>query len=367
MDLAFVVYGSLDERSGGFRYDRRLVDQLRDRGHDVDVVSLPWSSYPAALTHNLGTGLPSRLSGFDAVLEDELCHPSLVGVNRRVDAPVVSVVHHLRSSEPGPRWRTVAYRAVERRYLRNVDAAVCNGETTRATVASLADLPTVVAPPAGDRFVSLGDPAEMAAPSTDGGDAGADATAAVRPPGPDEPLHLLSLGNLEPRKGTHVLLDGLARVDADWELTVVGGVADPEYARRMRRRVAELDLGDRVTFAGRLPDDAVADRLAESHLLAVPSLYEGLGLVYLEAMAFGVPALATTAGGASEVVTDGENGVLVPPDDPAAVADAVRSLRDHPARLAEMSVAARVRFAAQPGWDDAAADVESLLAAVVPP
>jgi glycosyltransferase involved in cell wall biosynthesis len=367
MDLAFVVYGSLDERSGGFRYDRRLVDHLRDRGHDVDVVSIPWSSYPAALTHNLGTGLPSRLSGFDAVLEDELCHPSLVGVNRRVDAPVVSVVHHLRSSEPGPRWRRAAYRAVERRYLRSVDAAVCNGETTRATVAALADLPDVVAPPAGDRFLSVGGAATSSddgAPrgSADGGttDRRADVLRNA-----DEPLRLLSLGNLEPRKGTHVLLDGLARVDADWQLTVVGGVADPGYARRLRRRVGELDVSDRVAFTGRLPDDAVADRLAASHLLAVPSLYEGLGLVYLEAMAFGVPALATTAGGASEVVTDGENGVLVPPDDPPAVADAVRRLADDPDRLAEMSAAARARFAAQPGWDDAAADVESLLAAVV--
>ncbi|WP_433629723.1 glycosyltransferase family 4 protein [Halomicrococcus sp. NG-SE-24] len=346
MDLTLVVYGSLDEQSGGFRYDRRLVDSLRDRGHAVDVVSLPWTSYARALTHNYGSGLPSRLADADVVVEDELCHPSLVAANRRVDAPVVTVVHHLRSSEPRGRWRNAAYRAVERRYLRGVDAAVCNGETTRATVAALADLPTAVAPPAGDRFAPV------------------DATATSAPG--DGPLELCFLGNLEPRKGIHVLLDGLAQVDGDWHLTVVGGTADPGYGRRVRRRVRALDLRDRVTFVGRLPDDAVADRLAESHLLTVPSLYEGVGLVYLEAMAFGVPALATTAGGASEVVTDGENGLLVPPGDATAVADAVRRVRNDRDLLRALSEGARRRFERQPDWDDAADAVEALLREVGP-
>ena len=396
MRLAFVVYGSLDEQSGGFRYDRRLVDHLRERGHEVDVVSIPWSSYGSALTHNFWTGLPSRLSGYDAVLEDELCHPSLVGVNRRVDAPIVSIVHHLRSSEPRSRWLTAAYRAVERRYLRGVDGVVCNGETTRATVGALADLPAVVAPPAGDRFVSVGSTGTVCedggsadegnfsddrSDASEDGDSGDGRNASedgdssgdtpvgrsfrIREPDPSKPLRLLFLGNLEPRKGAHTLLEGLARVAGDWRLTVVGGVSDPEYGRRLRGRVGSLDLDDRVTFTGRLPDDVVADHLARSHLLAVPSLYEGLGLVYLEAMAFGVPALATTAGGAREVVSHGESGVLVPPDDPSAVADAVRRLLDDRDRLAAMSATARAQFEAHPGWDDAAADVEALLDEVV--
>ncbi|WP_266080511.1 glycosyltransferase family 4 protein [Haladaptatus caseinilyticus] len=349
MRLGFVVYGSLSERSGGFRYDRKLVETLRERGHTVQVITIPWQSYGRCLLHNLSSRLRSRLSGFDVLMEDHLCHPSLIWLNHGLDVPVVSVVHHLRSDEPRAGWKNRGYRRVERNYFLTLDGAICNSETTRRSVLDLLDsndsnyLPTTVAYPAGDRFEPL-PPVRRTFDGT---------------------LHLVFLGNLVPRKGLHVLLNGLSSVSGDWHLTVIGSSTDKEYANRMRRLRDDLGLRRNVSFTGRLPDEAVAGHLARSHVLTVPSLYEGFGLVYLEGMAFSLPAIATTAGGASEIVTDGENGFLLPPADPSAISEAVRTVRDDRDELGRMSTAARDRYDAQTGWDDATDAVERLLDTVI--
>jgi len=132
----------------------------------------------------------------------------------------------------------------------------------------------------------------------------------------------------------------------------------------VRRLVDRQGLTDRVRFAGRLPDDELAATLRESHAIAVPSRYEGFGIVYLEGMAFGLPAIASRAGGASDVVTDGETGHLVDPDDPGGVADALDALASDPERLAGMSRAARRRYERHPDWETTTARVRRLLAAV---
>lgn len=351
MRLGLVVYGELDATSGGFRYDRRLVAGLRERGHEVTVLALSWDSYGRNLLDNVDPGVRADLRALevDVLLQDELCHPSLVWHNRRLgETPVVSVVHHLRSSEP--RALEAVYRAVERQYLRTVDAFVYNTGATRATVEELVG-PTdgVVAPPAGDHF----DPE----PSRER------IRERAREPGP---LRVAFVGSVVPRKGLDVLVRGLAgHADAGWTLTVVGDpTVDEAYARRVRKLVDALEVGDAVEFAGRLPDGELAARLRESQVLAVPSTYEGFGMVYLEGMGFGLPAIATAAGGASEVVTDGTTGFLVPPDDPGAVGEAVDALASDRDRLAEMGVVARERFEAHPSWSDVVDRVEQFLETV---
>jgi glycosyltransferase involved in cell wall biosynthesis len=348
MHVGLALYGDLDGQSGGFRYDRRLVAQLRAAGDTVGIVSLPWRSYPRGLLDNCSPSLRRRLDGeFDVLLQDELAHPSLVRANRAVSCPVVSVVHHLRADE-GDRLAPL-YRAVERRYLATVDAAVCNSEATRESVLATSSLPherTLVAPPAGDRFDPDIDAAEI--------------TERAR----EDPLELVFVGNVEPRKGLDTLVDGLARVDSPWRLTVVGRATDEGYRRSVDERASAAGCRDRVTFTGRLPDPALADTLRRGHVLAIPSRHEGFGIAYLEGMAFGLPAVATTAGGATEIVTDGETGLLVDPEDSDAVADAVASLATDRDRLARMGRAARRRFERQPDWAATAERVRSFLADV---
>lgn len=356
MRLGLVVYDGLDNTSGGYRYDRQLVERLRERGHDVRVLALDGGSYASRLLDNASTDVAARLSGLDVdvLLEDELCHPSLVRANRRVvDAPVVAIVHHLRCSEPRAAPLNALYRTVERRYLDSVDAFVYNSESTRDAVEALVG-PTdgVVAPPAGDHVQP--DLSRERIRSR------------AREPGP---LEVVFVGSLVERKGLHTLLRGLAdRPDGEWSLTVVGDpTVDGAYAERVERLADSLGLRRAVRFVGRVPDERLASILRRTHVLAVPSSYEGFGMVYLEGMGFGLPAVASTAGGASEVVTDGETGFLVPPGDDRAVGAALGTLANDRERLSEMGLAARDRFEAHPTWSDTADRVEALLAETNPP
>lgn len=358
MRVGLVVYGRLDETSGGFLYDRRLVEYLRDRGDTVKVVSLPWRTYPRHLLDNVDRDLERRLetTDVDVWLQDELCHPSLVWMNRRLDdagVPIASIVHHLRSCEFEPRsaWRARLSRWVERRYLETVDGAICSSEATHTAASALTDRPRfLVAHPPGDRFEST--------VSKD-----AIRERAHRP----GPLRIVFVGNVIPRKGLHTLVEGLARLPRDaWQLTVVGSVRTaPRYVTRVRRTVDRLDVRDNVDLTGRLPDDELRFELERSHLLAVPSTYEGFGIVYLEGMGFGLPALATTAGGADEIVEDERNGFLVSPGDPDAIARAIETTLDDRDRLARMGIAARERYDAQPEWTVTAGRIRTFLGELI--
>ena len=105
---------------------------------------------------------------------------------------------------------------------------------------------------------------------------------------PSGPLRVLFVGNLIPRKGLLVLIAALGRLPrGTWRLTVVGSpVVDPGYAARVRRAVRDLGLQDSVRMRGQMDDAGLAAELRVHHVLAVPSLYEGFGIVYLEAMGF---------------------------------------------------------------------------------
>ncbi len=345
MRVGLVIYGSLDTVSGGYLYDRRLVDYLRRQGDTVEIIALPWRRYGRHLTDNLAAGLPARLAGeYDVLLQDELCHPSLVWANSRFarHAPLVAIVHHLRCSEARPRWQNALYRSIERRYLRSVDAFVFNSLTTQQAVQSLVGdgRPYVVATPGGDRF---------AAPVADERD---------RWRGP---LRLLFVGNLIPRKGLHTLLAALASVSAEWQLSVVGRAADPAYAWRMATLAARPPLVGRVAWHGALSDVELAAQMAAAQVMVVPSDYEGFGIVYAEGMASGLPAIATTGGAAAEIITDGVDGYLIAPGDAVALAERITTLAGDRARLAQMSAAARDHFERLPTWDDSCAAIRAFL------
>lgn len=350
LEVALVVYGGLDRTSGGFRYDRKLVSHLERRGDRVEVIALPWRTYPEHLADARSESLRAKLNRpVDVLLQDELCHPSLWRHNPHLDRPgaVVSIVHHLRTDEVGPALRP-ATRAVERGYLETVDAAICASADTRDRTVSLASLPALVARPGGR--------VESPALSPD----------AVAERARDGPLRVGFVGNLVPRKGATTLLAGLARVDRPWELTVVGSrEADPEYAREVREATVERGIRERVTFAGEVDDAELESILERLHVLAVPSRHEGFGAVYLEAMEYGVVPVASAAGGASELVADGENGFLVEPDDPDRIAAVVDRLAADRADLARLSRAALETAREHPGWAETMERVRSFLVDLV--
>lgn len=363
MRAGLLIYGSLDTVSGGYLYDRMLVRALHAAGHSVEIVSLPWRSYPAHLADNLRPSLARTLASLDidVLLQDELNHPSLAWTNGRimprVRYPIAALVHHLRSSEQHPASLRPLYRTVERRYLRTVAAAAYNSRTTQAAVAALLGGP----PPPGPVAFPAAD--HIAPPPA--AEVLALAAARARRPGP---LRLLFVGNVIPRKGLHTLVQAVAAAPpAACTLTAVGSLAsDRGYVRRLRAQIARLGVGERVRLAGSLPAPALRAALAEHHLFAAPS-YEGFGIVYLEAMAFGLPAIASTAGAAHEIITEGANGHLVSPDAPGAVdriAQIVVKLHENRVLLSEMSAAARARYDAHPTWDQSMAALVGWLAAL---
>lgn len=357
MRIGLVIYGNLDTISGGYLYDRELVHYLQSQGEHVKIVSLPWRSYPRHLGDNFAPAWRRRLRDLqvDVLLQDELNHPSLAWLNadlrRQARYPLVSIVHHLRASEEHPAWALWLYRLVERRYLRGVDAFVFNSDTTRRAVQSLAgeEKPLVVAYPAGDQFAAQITPDEIAR--------------RAHLPGP---LRILFVGNLIPRKGLHVLLRSLSEIKTcDCRLEVVGRQdADPAYAGQMRRLATRLGMDDRIEFRGGLSKAELSAAYKRSHVLAVPSSYEGFGIVYLEGMSFGLPAIATTSGAAREIITHGVDGFLALPTDVQAVGAFLSELCRDRQRLAKMGMAARQRFLRHPTWQQTGQKIHRFLKAL---
>jgi len=340
--IGLVIYGRLDTLSGGYLYDRQLVAALRRRGHTIEIYSAPWRDYARHLTDNLVPRrfAPMATATVDLWLQDELNHPSLFWINRRLRAlqrvPIVAVVHHLRCSEEHPTMLRRLYRRIERAYLTTVDALLANSCTTLATVAALGvRRPAHIAWPAADHLEPAAtiDAATIAARAMLGG-----------------PLRVLFVGNVIPRKGLHLLVDALARSDVPWTLSVVGQLeADPGYAQYVAARARAYGLLPRIRFLGRLDDAALVDTYRSHQVLAIPS-YEGFGIAYLEAQRFGLPVLALTTGAAREAILDGQTGFLVEPGDAAAIARHITHLETDRRVLAGMSMAARLRYEVHPSW-----------------
>ncbi|GAP07059.1 hypothetical protein ATHL_01926 [Anaerolinea thermolimosa] len=162
MRIGLVIYGTLETLSGGYLYDRRLVAYLREMGDRVSVFSQPWrSAYFLRLAQNFNRKWIREVTHheLDILLEDELNHPSLFQLNHQIRKlrhfPIVTIVHHLLSSEEQQPVQKELSSRVEKAYLEGVDGFVFNSVTTRQTVETLLlrpAIPSVVATPAGDRF-----------------------------------------------------------------------------------------------------------------------------------------------------------------------------------------------------------------------
>ena len=354
MRIGLVIYGSLETLTGGYLYDRMVVEGLARLGHEVEVISLAGGPYLSRLGHGLMSGLLRRLLAgrFDILLQDELCHPSLFWVNRQLrrlqGPPLVAIVHHLMCREPRPRWRNRLLELVEKRYLASVDGFIFNSKTTAGTVTALVgeSQPHVIAYPAGDR---VGSPLSTSSISQ-----------RVHQPGP---LQLLFLGIVIPRKGLLPLLSALAGVDHEvWRLTVVGSLDfDPAHAAVVRERVDELGLTDSVRFVGLCSGDRLVEIMSASHLFCMPYAYEGFGIAILEGMAFGLPAIGCRDGAAGETISHGSNGYLLAADDLAGLAPLVVQLQDNRDALLRLSLAARQTYASRPGWQDSVAAINAFL------
>jgi glycosyltransferase involved in cell wall biosynthesis len=157
-----------------------------------------------------------------------------------------------------------------------------------------------------------------------------------------------------PLKGLVPLLEALAKVRTERpaELVVIG---EPRAASQVGATIKRLGLEEAVRFVSKVTDQRIVQLYAEAEVAVVPSLYEGFSLPAVEAMACGVPVVATTGGALPEVVgTDGVTGLLVPPGDPSALAMAIGTALDQPGLRARIGAAGRARVLERFTWAAAA-------------
>lgn len=345
MKLGLLIYGSLDTLSGGYLYDRRLAEYLRAQGDTVKVISLPWRNYAAHLTDNFTFRLPP---GLDILIQDELNHPSLIAANRRPHPyPIVSLVHHLRCSELRPKWQNALYRVIEKKYLQSVDGFIFNSQTTKNAAIGLLDeeKPSIVAYPPTDRF------------------GGAISEEEIAERGKKKELNVLFLGNIIERKGLHTLLQALTQLPITrYQLDVVGSLAiQPAYVRQIQTFIAQHHLSSFVFLHGALNHQPLVEKLRNAHILVVPSTYEGFGIVYLEGMCFGLPAIGTMIGAAGEVIEHGKTGYLIEPNDSQTLASLLLQLASDRNLLMQLSLNARKRYIQQPAWEETAGNIRPFL------
>ena len=176
------------------------------------------------------------------------------------------------------------------------------------------------------------------------------------------------VGRITRQKGVPVLLRAAAHLDPEVQLVLCAGAPDtPELGAEVAGLVEELRKTRTgvIWLSGMLSKREVIQLLSHSTLFACPSVYEPLGIVNLEAMACGTAVVASKTGGIPEVLADGETGLLVPPDEPEPLAEAINSLTREPDRAAAMGRAGRERAQTLFDWGRIARQTADLYESVV--
>lgn len=337
MRVAFIAPAPFDMMSGGYVYDRHVVDGLRALGHDVSVHELAgahplpdtasmsaarelWNNVPAdAIPVIDGLGLPS-FAGQETILAARRC---------------VGLIHHPTALETGQDIDTAtALMAAERLLFPSLERIVVPSPATAECLKADFDV-------AAGRIVVVTpgtDPAPRSAGS--GGSS----------------CHILSVGSLIPRKGHDVLLKSLARLfDLDWRLTIVGSPDHaPAHARELMSLANELGIAQRVTFIGVLVGGGLEAWWHQADLFALATHYEGFGMVVAEALAHGLPVAVSEGGAASGLITP-EVGVICTAGDVDQLSKALRRLIFDTALRRDLADAAWAVGRTLPDWTAQAA------------
>lgn len=341
---AFAIPGDINTITGGYIYEKRLLEELRVLGHDVAHLQFG-ASFPDPTDADMADGI-AQLVALDpacALILDGLVYGSIATDGlARVTAPIVAMIHHPLALETGlsPAHRDHLF------------------ETERDNLA-LAEHVLVPSPHTAqilcDDYGVPRDKITVARP-------GSEPVAGT--PSPTDPPLILSVGLQHPRKGHDILLNALADVrDLPWRAAIVGTIHDEGYARDLADMVGNLGLKDRVDLRGPMPRPALNRLFAEASIFALATWYEGYGMVFDEAMSWGLPIVSCTGGAVPDTVAKGA-GLLVTPGDAGALADALgRALADTTLR-ARMAQASRTAGAALPSWRDTARVASDVLEAL---
>ncbi|MBI2910192.1 MAG: glycosyltransferase family 4 protein [Chloroflexi bacterium] len=334
---------------GGNLFNRKMGESLRSKGEVVDVIDLAdliagfrqrWHTLERfRVAERIARVLwlavhlpkPSNAVIFEDhyFLRDVFLYNLLMTAFRR--AVIVAGVYHFEEyRSDGSGWRHAWQRFKERLYLLGVQTEVAISRYTARELESLGQ------PASKIRLVPCG----------------IDGSEIKRyPKEPSDKVNLLFVGHYRPRKGVDHLVDAFCRLNAENAvLHLVGKKEDPQYFERIVAMARENGLEDRIIFHGQVDRDQLSHLYSQADIFVFPSLQEGFGIVLLEAMSYGLPIVASNVSAIPELVIDGENGFLVPPADPDALAAAITKLIEEPRLRREMGEAG-YRIASAYSWE----------------
>lgn len=344
--MELVVPGELQTLTGGYGYDRRMVEGLRARGWTVNVRTLE-GGFPEPSPNALERAgrLLASLPDNSLVVVDGLAFgamPDQAGREAR-RLRLVALVHHPLADETGLADETASrLESSERRALASARLVVV---TSRATAANLS------------RFNVPRDRTAVVEPGTD--------RAALARGSGGAAVHLLCVAAIVHRKGHELLLNALAALrELNWHLICVGsGERDRSTFARVGRLIDELQLGDRVSLAGERDAQGVAEAYAAADVFVLATLHEGYGMAVAEALARGLPVVATPTGAIADLIAP-DAGILVPPGDVDTLAAALRSVICSASTRASLAAGARRVRERLPTWDDQSAKLAEVLSGV---
>jgi glycosyltransferase involved in cell wall biosynthesis len=335
--VTFAVPGSLDQPTGGYKYDRHVIAGLRQRGCEVEVIDLG-EGFPRPRPETLAAALPClrRVPAGQPIVVDGLALGVLpeAAAALRESHPVIALVHHPLALETGLTDREAqALRESERAALAAVSRVIVTSPATRDVLVADYDVPK-------DRIT-------VALP----GIARSGAAPSRRAAG--ETVNLLAVGAVVRRKGYDVLIEAVDRLAGlDWQLVIAGDCKrDRATADQLAATIARKRLERRVFLVGTVSDRELAALYRDADIFVLASRFEGYGMAYAEAIAHGLPVIGTRTGAIPDTVPSGA-GILVPPDDPGALGTALRSLISY--RWLRERCAGVARAAPMPTWEAAA-------------
>ncbi|HEX2729519.1 MAG TPA: glycosyltransferase family 4 protein [Rubrobacteraceae bacterium] len=350
MRVAFVTVGDTGRRTGGYLYNARVIAGLRARGFEVEEIVAGGVSVVEQESAARVLGARLKPSAFDVIVVDALARVSVAPhLDRwRAECPVVAMVHELPSVAGGESVGGAAEDVIrERDYeepLLRADGLISVSDHGRRLLASRNVSPgrIQIVPPGFDRL---------------------DPPATVKASG--EEVRALCVAQWIPRKGLLTLVDAWTR---RWRpgavLELVGETdADPEYAARVRDAIAAAP-DTSIVVSGAVDDGTLSQAYAAADLFVLPSVYERYGMVYAEALSFGLPVIACGVGPVPDLVGK-EAAALVPPADHGSLSEALGFLLEDPALRRRMSRAARRRAEDLPRWEDTVAVFEAVLRGAV--
>ena len=335
--VTFAVPGSLDQPTGGYKYDRRVIAGLRQRGCEVDVINLG-EGFPRPAPETVHAALPRlrRVPAGQPIVVDGLALGVLpdAAAALRSSHRLIALVHHPLALESGLTPAvTVALRDSERAALAAVARVVVTSPATRRILTA-----------------DYGVPAEIVAVALPGVERPAAAVVARKSAG--QTINLLAVGAVVPRKGYDILIEAVDQLaDLDWQLVIAGDCKrDLATAGELATTIAHKRLEPLVCLAGATNEHQLAALYRDADVFVLASRFEGYGMAYAEALAHGLPVIGTWAGAIPDTVPPAA-GILVPPDDVAALAAALHSMIAN-AGLRERCAAA-ARAAPLPTWEAA--------------